>query len=59
VAELKPCPFCGCKGAYVRLTPFSRRYNVWEAYCNRCMANVYHSNRDKAIEMWNRRADIE
>jgi Lar family restriction alleviation protein len=57
MAELKPCPFCGCKAKYV----YSMPYNGVQ--CTKCKAwgktivDSYEQQdgKNEAIEAWNRR----
>jgi Lar family restriction alleviation protein len=54
VAELLPCPFCGCEPHHT--APTSDRAG-WEIIqCWSCGAQIQHyKNRPKAIAAWNRR----
>ena len=61
MAELKPCPFCGCDK--IRLDCYDpydgyqgdlSRYKIW---CDGCGANNERRNKEAAIEVWNRRAE--
>lgn len=52
MAELKPCPFCGCDRIAVQYL-FLRPYVI----CMRCHAQIpCYNNYEKAKEAWNRRA---
>lgn len=71
MAELKPCPFCGCKAIYEveREDVFIGRYP--QIFCNGCKlsvevendsmslddATIYNYLRDKLLKAWNRRAE--
>ena len=68
MAELKPCPFCGCKS--IRLNAFG--FGQWSAECLSCYVEtkryfgsvatrykgeVMQQGAKEAIEAWNRRAE--
>ena len=58
MGTLKPCPFCGADAEIYRYYPwFARR--VWVTIrCKKCGRNSGDWGRvDKAIEVWNRRAE--
>lgn len=49
-AELKPCPFCGCKAEIFYGD------NAYWATCSKCEAEIMGElSRNEAIETWNRR----
>ena len=50
--ELKPCPFCG---ASAQITQLSGRYAV--ECTKKCVGTRIFSDKNKAIEAWNRRVD--
>lgn len=61
--ELKLCPFCGGRA----LEPYY--YDRYDGYqgpglgqyiigCVKCSARVKERTKDKAIEVWNRRAEV-
>ena len=60
MAELKPCPFCGCadKRKIIEYN-WDRQYRIRHA----CRDMIYilgythYETEDKVIEAWNRRAD--
>lgn len=56
MAELKPCPFCGCKDIRV-----SRDKDAiierHRAICFNCSAQIYRGTPEKAITAWNGRAE--
>jgi Lar family restriction alleviation protein len=58
MAELKPCPFCGCKDVYVMRDKevIIERYI---AVCGGCYAQIYRPYQQEAIEDWNRRCTDE
>ena len=62
MTELKPCPFCG---GTVRVNPVTdEMYIRYYIRCTKCSARVEYSltesfNEDKAVEVWNRRAENE
>ena len=56
--ELKPCPFCGGKAR------LDNRFNWWWVTCTSgrkiCKVNastILFDSPDKAVEVWNRRAE--
>lgn len=57
--ELKPCPFCGGKNAYIATTCYVEYY----VRCPDCGAVAFGKDTDemqtdeKAAEVWNRRAN--
>jgi hypothetical protein len=51
--ELKPCPFCGKNGKLMHGGPGN-----WFVQCQWCMASTDDGSIDRAIERWNRRADL-
>lgn len=55
MAELKPCPFCGCTDIRVMKEgeSITERHR---AICFRCSAQIYRGTPKSAIEAWNRRA---
>ena len=56
MAELKPCPFCGCTDIRVArdTDAIIERHR---AICFKCSAQMYRGTAEKAIEAWNRRAE--
>ena len=61
MAELKPCPFCGCEAIVI-----ANQYRHWQtSYCVKCNNNdcrvipvtYEHYELEGAIEAWNRRAE--
>lgn len=62
--KLKPCPFCGGKASARRL-PYSRTdEDAYIVFCDnrdgKCLAEPCTNRfdtREKAIEVWNKRAD--
>ena len=65
--ELKPCPFCGDDYIVLYLEYTTSRYfhaHEWKIGCQTigcCGCHVYGHNFDtkkKAIEAWNRRAEV-
>lgn len=59
MAELKPCPFCGCNDYSVHLQRCyytNEDYNRWKVMCEDCGAEVSEFvTPERAIEAWNRR----
>jgi Lar family restriction alleviation protein len=58
--DLKGCPFCGPGNSAV--SPyFDDMYQAWRVACGRCAVstgfNPKDRTKDKAIELWNRRAE--
>ena len=53
MAELKPCPFCGCRGDDLALLPADADWFVYCINCNTCGATG--ETKKEAIEAWNRR----
>ena len=51
MAELKPCPFCGCEADDYCGFAYS------EVYCINCNAQIQRDSIEEAIEAWNRRAE--
>ena len=56
MAELKPCPFCGCEDIEV-IKDNEVIIERYVAICGHCYAQLYRPNQKEAIEDWNRRAD--
>lgn len=68
MAELKPCPFCGCKTIRINAYGFGQ-YSAQCVGCfvetarsfgsNACYYNgkVMQKGKEEAIEAWNRRAE--
>ena len=61
--ELKPCPFCGgkAKGPYY-YDPFDGYQGDCGTYivdCSKCSVQIIERTKEKAIEVWNRRAENE
>ena len=60
MAELKPCPFCGSKYVFVRITHYADGLSntQYEVYCSECSAiGGSRIAEHKAREDWNRRVD--
>lgn len=60
--ELKPCPFCGGNPMSYSYDPFDGYQGNLTKYavrCLRCTAKISAATKEKAHEMWNRRADNE
>ena len=60
MAELKPCPFCGGKEAYLTVNYYGDSY----VRCPNCGAVVWggddeRPNEKRAIKLWNRRTHNE
>lgn len=54
--KLKPCPFCGGKPfAYPSGSPSNGNFK--EVICVRCGCRTDRFRDEKAVEVWNRRAD--
>ena len=54
--ELKPCPFCGGKAQLVdEDTGDMKTYYV---LCDRCVQTYPFSQKERAIEYWNRRQEM-
>ena len=59
MAELKPCPFCGCTA----IINHKEAIEAWIVECsnNSCPASYmignYYDTENEAVEVWNRRAD--
>lgn len=52
--ELRPCPFCGNKDVVARIF----EDNVGLVACCFCNGQLrYYGSVEKAVELWNRRAD--
>ena len=53
MAELKPCPFCGCKEIA------SDKYDIirHKVCCRSCSAQIYRGTQKEAEKAWNRRAE--
>lgn len=67
MADLKPCPFCGCgDGSLYIVTVDQRGYETVGIFCNACKQKVILEENEwggdtipcrmRAIEAWNRRA---
>lgn len=58
MTELKPCPFCGGKNAWVAENRMDDLFIGYNVHCNGCGVETnYTKDKDKAIESWNRRAE--
>lgn len=56
MAELKPCPFCGGEAfVYYSSSPLNGSFS--EVICRECKCQTLRLRGDKAIEVWNRRAE--
>lgn len=56
--ELKPCPFCGGKAVMISYSEFAFiQCENCECRTPRIDANAQFCAKDRAIELWNRRAD--
>ena len=56
--EIKKCPFCGSTPSIDDRDfcyPTSRTKKVWQAVCTVCTAMVLGSNKEDAINLWNKR----
>ena len=53
--ELKPCPFCGGEAVY-RSVDYLVEPSGYVRCKNGCCTQHWYSPKDKAIELWNRRA---
>lgn len=56
MAELKPCPFCGCKDIRVARDK-EAIIERHRAVCFECSAQMYRGTPQEVIEAWNRRAE--
>ena len=56
MAELKPCPFCGCKDIRVARDK-DAIIERHRAICFDCSAQIYRGTAQETIEAWNRRAE--
>ena len=60
MAELKPCPFCGCAIIDMHIdSGAAREYGIerYRARCEHCAAQMYRGTEKELVEAWNRRAD--
>ena len=48
--ELKPCPFCGEKARFYRITKY-----LYNAYCTGCDVGFSGGNKEEIIKKWNTR----
>ena len=59
MAELKPCPFCGCKKirlyAYDPFDGYQGNCTVHRVRCTDCGAQVQKDKATEAVEAWQRR----
>lgn len=52
MAELKPCPFDGCKDVYCEEID-----GLWGVICTKCdCVGPIHETKQQAIEAWNKRS---
>ena len=58
MADLKPCPFCGCERIEIHRdeTAIITRYR---GICWDCCAQMYRGTKEEVAEAWNRRTKIE
>ncbi len=62
MAELKPCPFCGGEAMLISFGDFTGNYfdvscKSIGCYAFRWTDDARYTNKDAAIEAWNRRAN--
>ena len=58
MAELKPCPFCGCKAFCTNDLPTYGCDVMYRVVCEDCnISTPLKWTKEKAIEAWNRRAE--
>lgn len=56
--KLKPCPFCGGSATLISNGRPDSRRTGWKVFCDDCgVATLLHTDKGKAVEDWNRRAD--
>ena len=60
MSELKPCPFCGGKGVFIKGSRSIHGDNpyTFAVHCAECRANngEFFRTKEEAIAAWNRRA---
>ena len=54
MAELKPCPFCGCNKIEVH-RDVEAAITRYRGVCWDCVAQIYRGTKEEVIEAWNRR----
>ena len=61
--ELKPCPFCGSKARFVKVsdTMGSMKLTAWKVQCSKCWCSPYpnnaHGDKHVVAQQWNTRAE--
>jgi len=57
MAELKPCPFCGCKKTCMFPDIDSEFGTAWAVVCDKCGATgPFEDSKEQAIFAWNERS---
>ena len=59
MAELKPCPFCGCKTINVYMCSWNDYNGKTRIKCGKCNAEMVYSTRKKAFEAWDKRFEFK
>lgn len=59
MAELKPCPFCGCKTINVYMCNWNDYNGKTRIKCGKCNAEMVYSTRKKAFEAWDKRFEFK